>query len=471
MIRFFLITILTIVSNVIFAQSAIERNYPRTLWATNDSFAVKFSNLPTFAPSFRVSEQDTVDAGTDGEMGSHAIVYFGNDSIRINYNNVPLDEVTWINIHSPKGKTVYRFHFNSYNVAFSPKYIQTNTNRIQLEVPEVYELANIIWTISPSGRRADNLNKHGDYYKKVSKYFKPYLNHPLFKKLDFKGDSYMSNYYDFRENSFAYSFDGKNKLGWGQPYFYVNGNDRNFNSLFKELIPLIEDFAQESNYRAFYKSNLSYYQQLIKEEFELMPIKKMWQWLENNFPTKFDSYKVVFSPLINASHSTQNFSSSLDGKWFMETVMFVSGPTIFYNDKQLNKRQKEGLASGIVFTEIDHNYVNPESSKFNAAIDSIFSKRQVWTSSIGDTKFYNSPETVFNEYMTHAVFCLYVLDTFDAETADFIIKRRGSLMVEHRGYIKFREFNKKLIEVHNLNKQSKTSDLFLKIIGWCKTQV
>jgi len=471
MIRISLLSILTIIINPIFGQSTVEKKYPKTLWTSNDSFAVRFSNFPSFVSSFRVSEKDTTDMGTDGATGLYAMIYFGKDSIRITYQNLPLDEINWINIKSPKGKTVYRLHFNRINAAFSQDYIQKNTNNVQFEVPEVYELANIIWTLSLSGQRADNLNKQGEYYDKVKNYFKPYLSHPIFKKLDFSENDYMEKYYDFRENSFAFHFTKTNKLVWGQPYFYVVGNDKNFNSLFKQLIPLIENFAQKSNFREFYKSNQPYYEKLKKEEYQLMPIKDMWEWLENQLSGKFESYKIVFSPLIDASHSTQNFSNFLNGQWFSQTVMFVCGPTIFDNYKGLSKEQKEGLASGIVFTEIDHNYINPISWKYKPAIDSIFSKRDVWTSSGGDTKFYDSPESVFNEYMTHAVFCLYVLDKFDSTTADFIVKKREALMVEHRHYIKFREFDKKLIELHKQNKELKVSDLFPKFIDWCKTQM
>jgi hypothetical protein len=469
MIRFLLITILTLAADLIFGQRPLERKYPKTLMASNDSFAVRFSNFPSYAPSFRVSENDTTDMGTDGGVGLYAMIYFGHDSTRINYQNLPFDEVYFINIHSPKGNTVYRLHFNNVRAAYDRPFIDRNRGKVQVEVPEVYELANIIWALSPSGQRAENLNKQGEYYNKVVSYFKRYLNHPVFRKLDFKGDDY-NNYYDFRENSFAFSFNNNNKLVWGRPYFYVSGSDRNFNSLFKQLSPLIEDFASQSNYRAFYKSNLAYYQRLKERELELMPVKNMWQWLENQFPDKFESYKVVFSPLISASHSTQNFSSFVDGDWFRETVVFVSGPTIFDADKQLNEKQNEGLASGIVFTEIDHNYINPVSSKFKRAIDSIFSKREVWTSAGGDTKFYESPESVFNEYMTHAVFCLYVLDNYDSALADFIIKKREALMVEHRHYIKFREFDRRLIELRNQHKGEKVSDLFPQIIDWCKSQ-
>ena len=79
--------------------------------------------------------------------------------------------------------------------------------------------------------------------------------------------------------------------------------------------------------------------------------------------------------------------------------------------------------------------------------------------------------SVFNEYMTHSLFCLYVLDKYDAATADYIIKARETLMVERRYYGRFREFNKELIRLRNENKNIKAVDLFPKILEWCKDQL
>ncbi len=77
---------------------------------------------------------------------------------------------------------------------------------------------------------------------------------------------------------------------------------------------------------------------------------------------------------------------------------------------------------------------------------------------------------VFNEYMTHAVFCLYILDNYDQADADFIIKVRESLMVNVRHYIKFKEFNEALIDLYKKNGNHKVSLLYDEILTWCKTQ-
>ncbi len=453
-----------------FMHGQTEFVHSKTLWSPNDTFAVRFSNSSSAPWAFQISKRDTTDVGTDGAVGLKATIYFGKDSLVIPYKNLPNWQIHFIPIQSPKGKTIYRLHFNGVFAAFSTEYIRENKGQIHVAIPEVYELANIIWTLSPSGQRAKDLNKQGNYYEEVMNFFKPYLDHPIFKKLDFSDSNYAKNYYDFRENSFCYQFNEGSLVNNG-PYYYVMGNDwENYSSLFKTLLPLVEDFAKKSKYRDFYKSRKLYYDSLIQKETSFMPVKQMWNWLEQEFPKiKYDCYKIIFSPLIRGSHSTQNFVSH-QYQWYRETVMFVAGPGI-YDSQELSDKQKEGLLSGIVFTEIDHNYVNPGSHKYAKLIDSIFSQRQIWVNPGDNSGFYTTPMSVFNEYMTHSLFCLYVLDKYDTATADYIIKARESLMVERRYYSKFREFNKQLIRLRDENKNVKAVDLIPKILEWCKDQL
>ena len=150
--------------------------------------------------------------------------------------------------------------------------------------------------------------------------------------------------------------------------------------------------------------------------------------------------------------------------------MFVCGPDI-YDKQNITQKEKEGLLSGKVFTEIDHNYVNPITDKYQKTIESIFSKREVWVSSGGDTRSYETPESVFNEYMTHSIFCLYVLDKYSPELSDFIIQKRESLMADGGHYIKFKEFNRALIELYRQNKDQNAISLFPKILEWCKSSL
>jgi hypothetical protein len=250
------------------------------------------------------------------------------------------------------------------------------------------------------------------------------------------------------------------------------GDDYNaYNSLFKQLLPLVQDFADRSKFREFYANNKALYTTQIQRQKELMPVRSMWDWLEQQFPrTKFQSYKVVFSSLIGGSHSTQNFSSFYMNELFRESVMFVCGTDRYDKKPELTEKQKEGLMSGIVFTEIDHNYVNPVSNRYRSRVDSIFSNRNIWTAKGGDNSWYGSPMSVFNEYITHAAFCLWVLDSYDKPTADLVINNRISLMVDKRHFSRFKEFNQALIEIREKNKNTKLVDLFSVILDWCKMQ-
>ena len=446
-------------------SQSIEQPYPQMLTLPADSFHVRFSNSPRLIP-MRITA-DTIDMGTDGTPGMSLTIYTGTDSVIIPYTNFPYWLVYYVPLQSPRGKSVYRLHFNGVAAWFPPDYIRRHKGNVQVEIPAVYELANILWTLSPSGQRASDLVRQGAYYKQVSDYFKPWMDHPVFKKMDFPDSLYPKYYYDFRENSFAFSFKG-DELVWEGPYYYVMGDDwDNYSSLFRRLLPLIADFAKQSKFREFYKNNQAFYARQVQRQTALMPVRNMWTWLEQQFPTrKYQSYKVVFSPLIGGSHSTQQFATYIHPEIFREVVMFVCGPDRFDQDS-LTEKQKEGLLSGIVFTEIDHNYVNPVTNKYAAAVDSIFSNRALWAGS--NTGWYDNPVAVFNEYMTHAVFCLWVLDQYDKSTADFVIGKRESLMTDRRQFIRFREFNRALIALRQANPGRPVADLYPAIVDWCRT--
>jgi hypothetical protein len=475
--RLYFLFLLFFTAIAAWGQTVVE-TYPKTLWCPNDTFVLHYKDFPEDFP-YRVSREDKSSPGTDAKPDEHVTIYYGNDSLRLNYHNkIPYAHIIYINFASPKGTTTLRFHYNELASYFPKSYIEQNMGNIQFDIPEVYELANIIWTLSPSGAKAKDLNRTGAYYQKVLSHFQPYLDHPIFKSLDVPDTAYANNYYSFRENSFAFNFEdpglnsAKCKLMFNGPYYYVYGDDLADSSLFGKMKHLVEDFALKSNFKQFYKSNENYYKNSILRQRELLPVKQMWDWLERQFPTaKYQSYRVVFSPLIGGSHSTQHYVTDYNSGLFREIVLFVCNTDCYDSLRGLSEKQKEGLMSGIVFTEIDHNYVNSVTSKYTQEVDNIFSKRSLWARKGNSSDFYDSPESVFNEYMTHAVFCLYVLETYDKQTADFIIGNRENLMVNRRNFIRFKEFDQELIKLKQAHKDLKVVDLYPLILAWCRKQI
>lgn len=465
----------------------VETVYPKTLFCPNDTFRLKFSHIPTTetmtVSGSNIEEAGKNDYGTDALPNLVATLYYGMDSVKFRYHCLlPYSHIYFIPLESPKGKTTLKLHFNRAVCYFSTAHLNKIRGQVRYEVPEVYELANVLWVLSAAGQRANirfagSLPTESAYYRRVEEYFRPYRSHAVFKALDVPDSSYFQQYFDFRENSFAFRFahafengaKRTNTLLYGGSHYYVTGSSYADGSLFGRLKPLVEDFARVSHFRRFYAANKRYYERERKRLSQLLSVRDMWRYLEKEFPgERYNAYTIVFSPLIGSSHSTQQYWHLQNyPAYFRECVMFICGADRYDHDSTLTESQKKGLMSGIVFTEIDHNYVNPTSNKYAAQIDSLFAKRGKWVRENAGNTGYGSPISVFNEYMTHALHCLYVQERFDAATAAFVIQNRIELNAEKRGFVRFREFTNALFDVRKHYPTRTMKELYPLVLDWC----
>ncbi len=81
---------------------------------------------------------------------------------------------------------------------------------------------------------------------------------------------------------------------------------------------------------------------------------------------------------------------------------------------------------------------------------------------------YPTPYKVFNEYMTWSLYSLYCVDTFSKEDYNKYIKKTETIMVRKRGFVKFKEFNQKLLELYNEDKSIEMISLMKSILDWSK---
>ncbi len=417
-------------------------NYPDTLWAENDTFYVKGITWDK-EWAFSTSKADTIDLGTDGYEGMKVTVWTESDTLDIPYVNTPNEQWLFIPIASPNYTTTYRLRFNPQSSVFTKDYIRANLGKTFFHIPEVYELANVILYLTDCSINTKNHPTDTEYSKLVDEHFGKFRNHPLIKTLNNKcsNNSYWKTYYGFRENSICFKFDDANYLRYQTTYKHAWSDDSQVRGgEFRNLLYLVQDFADKTEFRKFYKNNKDYYSKLEIRQSELQPIKKMWLWLENEFPQKYDHYKVLFSPLIEGSHSTQKFyKGNFKDPEFQECIMFVNSSEAIDSNKDYHEELKEGLFSGIVFTEIDHNYVNPTSKENIKAIKELVSDKDKWATKEVQQN-YSSEYAIFNEYMTHSIFCLYVNENYGGEIKMNIIDKRIKLM-NRRGFNRFEEFN------------------------------
>jgi hypothetical protein len=119
----------------------------------------------------------------------------------------------------------------------------------------------------------------------------------------------------------------------------------------------------------------------------------------------------------------------------------------------------------MLFTEIDHNYVNPITdldSNLRKVVKS-FSNIAKWNKASS----YGLPALTFNEYMTWGVFMLYACDIYEGKDLKEIEKVTVDIM-NYRGFIHFQEFYDQLLALYKNRDDGKTvADLYPDILKWC----
>ena len=326
--------------------------------------------------------------------------------------------------------------------------------KVVVEIPEMFELANVAIAISDEGLRDPNrVHKRGGYYERVLKHFLSFKAHPLIREPDLH-----RNYtYFFRDNSVCYLFKGE-EIVHGGVYPPMRTPD-----LFGKHHALAEDFAAVSGFREFYRENLSYYRDQIRRYEQKVPLRRMWAWLEERSPIRSHRYRIIFSPLLGSSHETCGFETN----GVREMTMFVSGPGEPGED---DDPVDDALLAKSVFTEIDHNYINPTTADFAPRVKKAFADLGKW-SDPGNADSYPRPEFVFNEYMTWAVFVLYAQDTYDQGTFQAVKKRVVDQMVNGRKFGRFGEFSDELQRAYRRHPQHPTLvDLYPAILAWAEGQ-
>lgn len=371
------------------------------------------------------------------------------DTVQVDFLLGGQDTISILVIGQPNGA--------SYN----QNYIQEHNDTYKVYTPEVHELVNICIALSDIGKRDSNMvNMDSEYYQDVINHFDEYRNHPFIDSLNnnFNGDfdHNYSFYYNIRMNACMYVWDD-DKIVNSSPYLQLSFGGKN---QLVHLLPLLEEFSTASGFRQFYSSKKTYYDSLLKSYYELVPLDRMWTWVESKFPNKFQAYKVFFSPLIQGAHAAKMFSDND----FNESVMFVNAPLL---DDKYSIKEKEAYLSRMVFTEIDHNYVNPMSDKFSEASTSMI-PIECWNNN--EEQWYGNGYATFNEYMTYAVFTLYMYDNFDQETFHKVNEDNNDLMAHGRGFIKFKAFNEFVLSWYKIHPNDTFDKLYTEVFDWINNE-
>ncbi|WP_461048973.1 DUF4932 domain-containing protein [Spirosoma arcticum] len=415
---------------------------------------------------FRFSKMDSVDNFNapqkyEGKVSSFTFAT-GTQRLAVGHKNGKLLSQRIALTDGTITKYIQLNFFGELSARFPPTYQRRFRGTVTYEIPEAYELANVAMALTEAGQKDENMvEQSGAYFQRVKQHFAPVAKHPLIKRLNerLKNNNY-NFYYGTRENAYAMALDktGRpvNRGVYGAVWSGANdlaGHDDEW-----------ADFVKKSNFRKFYTDNQKFYQADIAEVTRLLPVKQMQNWLEAQFPgIRYDGQRVVFSPLIDGAHSAQKFND----QGYRESLMFICDAR-GYDRTKYSEAQIEGLYSGVVFTEIDHNFVNPITDKNLQAVNNAFADREKWVRK-GDADNYGNAYAVFNEYMTHAVHLLYIKDTYPRDVYELVREARVKLNGTRRGFYRFESFADELQRLYDTQKPKQTvADLYPAILKWAK---
>lgn len=369
-------------------------------------------------------------------------------------------------IRLAKGDTV-TCHFSSHPfvkaAVFTNAYKTKNQGKVLTEIPEVYELVNIVFALTAYGR-TDAIYKKTPYYQQVMKAFGPYRSTPAVQKFDTLLRQSADNYFNLKMDSYAFRFAG-NSLVNGGIYDRVSWGEEN---TLRPYLPLLETFAQQTGFRRFFAAHQSYYTSLIRDYQQHINVAAMKVWLEKQFPaTHYSAIKVIFSPLVGWNQSANSFSDN----GFTEAQAHVNFPFVGPSAQKQSEAFTNGQRMTIVFTELNHSYLNPEAEKYSAQVASAFQNLSKWVTTGTASASYNNPLRCFEEYMNYGLVTLYYADLFDPATFSRLLAELENNMTENRGFRQFRAFNQTLLTLYREKKPGQTvADLYPAILTWAAAQ-
>ncbi|HET9253168.1 MAG TPA: DUF4932 domain-containing protein [Candidatus Eisenbacteria bacterium] len=351
---------------------------------------------------------------------------------------------------------------------FDEGYQAKHRGTITAEIPEVYELVNIVLAMTPTGIADSNLvYQASPYYRDVRAWFDPHRAHSAVAALDSMLRINRNLYFNLKMNGYSFELDGNGRIARSRIYDRTGFPGERRNALLP-FLDRLQSFADTTRFRAFYERNRSVYDAQIAFYRDSADVKEMLAWLNRNFPKSggYDSNKIIFSPLVAYNQS----ATWLESGGFRELQAHVNFP--YPGDWRRRggvplSQAAETVARGhIVFTELNHGYVNPEADKYADRVLQAISRRDRWVDPARGRGYYGGI-SAFNEYMNWGLANLRVVDIAPMEDQSTLLSLIDDMMTKSRGFPMFAEFSRYLVGRYRARKPGESiADLYPEIIAW-----
>lgn len=345
---------------------------------------------------------------------------------------------------------------------FTESYKKANDGKTRLEIPPVYELVNVLLALTPTCQSDSGIvSRQPPYYPAVMHRFTTYLDEPIINLMDSLVKA--GRYFDIKTDAYAFDYDPQGHIIRSTIYDRINWGRAN------SLLPYVhwlQQFSDKVNFLQFYLDNQAIYTAQIQTYHDSLQVGEMVTWLNRNFPTtRYNVFKVIWSPLVGNNQS----ATWLEDNGFREMQAHVNFPYRAMTDLiGVSTRSNRVKRGNIVFTEINHAFINPEGEKSTYAegINRAFANVSKWAEGLA-LKNYGNAYACFNEYLNWGLVSLRYLDYADGSDLGKLSANVETAMVKRRGFYRFADFNRYLIGLYQTRKSGDTiADLYPQIVDW-----
>jgi len=352
---------------------------------------------------------------------------------------------------------------------FDSAYRASHRGRIECATPEVYELVNVAIAMTGKGLADSNLvYQRSPYYRDVRAWFEPFRGHRALAAMDSALRSSYFRYFHLKMNGYAFEFDRGGRIVQSPVYDRTSFSGQTVNTL-RPFVPALQAFCDTSGFREFYRRHRDTYARQVAFFDDTVGVQSLLDWLRRQFPGQrpYDSFKVVFSPLVAYSQS----ATWMEHEGFRELQAHVNFPYPedvgrLAGGARLSERSAMLLRSAIVFTELNHGFISPEAERHESRALRATSRRDLWVDPARGTDYYPGIAT-FNEYMNWGLVSLLAEDLVPADELPVLVGGVDRMMTLRRGFPQFEAFDAFLVDLYRGRAAGETiADLYPRILDW-----
>ena len=349
------------------------------------------------------------------------------------------------------GDAVYplKLNYRGPEAIFDADYRKRHAGKVRVEVPPAYELVNVAIALTPYAREKHGLAYPSPYLEAVRHRFADLADHAFVLKLDAAMREDQGDYHLLKMNGAAFELAGDDTLLDSSVYSSIGWGE----NILRPMRADMQDFAKAADFSRFLADFAPLYDQQIAFLEEEVDIDGMLGWLGREFPNvkPYDTVRIVFSPLVGYNQSLARFE--YDG--FRELQPHVNFPYLSEYDRRVPERVRPFLQSLILFTELNHGFINPESEQFGAQIAAQMPDRTQWASEIAANS-YESSQAVFNEMVNWALFSVRAQDELAPDDAALMARIISDTMGNGRGFVRFKPFQDRFLSLRADQEEGET---------------